>query len=146
MDGIVMTKDVHLKNGQFLQAGEALAELASVESWDLRLEIPEADLSLLEDALEKEAPRQVNYLLYTQSAKRLSAPLHSKEQISPALQAGPKGGLFSVTLPQVPIPEELRPLMRPGLTGRAKIDLDRRPAGAVLFRNFTRWLRMKWWL
>ncbi|HYF34783.1 MAG TPA: efflux RND transporter periplasmic adaptor subunit [Prosthecobacter sp.] len=146
MDGIVMTKDVHLKNGQFLQAGEALAEVASVEAWDLRLEMPEADLSLLEEALEAKSPRTVNYLLYTQSARRLSASLHSKEQISPALQAGPKGALLSVTLPTVPIPEDLQPLMRPGLTGRAKIELDRRPAGAVLLRNFTRWLRMRWWL
>lgn len=146
MDGIVMTKDVHLRNGQFLQAGEALTELASVEAWDLRLEISEGDLNTLEEALDARAPRTVQYLLYTQSARRLTAQLQSKTQISPALQAGKDGGSFSVTLPLVPIPDDLKSLMRPGLTGRAKIELDKKPAGAVLLRRFTRWLRMRWWL
>jgi biotin carboxyl carrier protein len=144
--GIVMTKDVHLKTGQYLQAGEAVAELAGVEAWDLRLEIPEAELTTLEEALEEESPRTVTYLLYTQSGRRLTAPLAGKEQISPALQPGKEGGLVTVTLPRVPVPEDLRPLMRPGLTGRAVIELEKQPAGAVLLRKFVRWLRMHWWL
>jgi hypothetical protein len=146
LDGLIMTKEVHLKNGTFLQAGEVLAEVASVDAWDLRLEIPEADINLIEEALAEHSPRPVDYLLYTQSARRLHASLTSKNQISPALQPGPDGGVFSITLPQVDIPDRLRPLMRPGLTGRAKIELGRRPAGTVLLRKFTRWLRMRWWI
>jgi len=146
LDGIVMTKDVHLKNGTFLQAAEVFAEIASVNAWDLRVEIPEADISLIEEALDDGTPRSVDYLLYTQSARELHASLTGKHQISPALQAGPDGGRFSITLPRVEIPPELQPLMRPGLTGRAKIELHRRPAGAVLLRKFTRWLRMRWWI
>lgn len=146
MDGLVMTKDVHLKNGTFLQAGEALMELASTETWDLRLEVRESELSLLEEGLTAHAPREVHYLLYTQSARQLTALIENKNQISPALKAGKDGGVFSVTLPHVVIPADLQPLMRPGLTGRAKIELDRRPAGGVLLRNFIRWLRMRWWI
>ncbi|MEN3939855.1 GAF domain-containing protein [Prosthecobacter sp. SYSU 5D2] len=146
LDGLIMTKEVHLKNGTFLQAGEVLAEVASVDVWDLRLEIAEADISLIEEALDESSPRPVDYLLYTQSSRQLHASLTGKNQISPALQPGPDGGVFSITLPTVDIPEELRPLMRPGLTGRAKIELGRRPAGTVLLRKFTRWLRMRWWI
>jgi multidrug efflux pump subunit AcrA (membrane-fusion protein) len=146
IEGVVVTKDVHLKTGQFVQAGEAVTELASEDAWDLRVDISEADLSLLEEALEERAPRTINYLLYTQSARRLSASVTGKDQISPALHAGPKGGLASITLPRVDIPADMQPLMRPGLTGRAKIELDRKPAGTVLLRKFTRWLRMRWWL
>lgn len=146
MDGVMMTKDVHLRIGTFLQAGETLAEVATIDGWDLRMEIPEADLAEVEDALDKKAPREVRYLLYTQSARELTTPLKSKAQISPALHAGKDGGVFSITLPEVKLPEEMLPLMRPGLTGRAKIDLESRAAGRVLMRKFTRWLRMHWWL
>ena len=141
-----MTKDVHLRTGTFLQAGEMLAEIATVDGWDLRMEVAEADIAEVEDALDKKAPREVRYLLYTQSARELTAQLKSKAQISPALHAGKDGGVFSVTLTEVKIPDELLPLMRPGLTGRAKIDLESRAAGRVLMRKFTRWLRMHWWL
>ena len=146
LDGIVMTKDVHLKNGTFLQAGEVMAEVASVDAWDLRIEVAEADISLIEESLDGNTPLPVDYLLYTQSARELHGQLTSKQQISPALQSGPDGGRFSLTLPKVEIPDPLQPLMRPGLTGRAKIELGRKPAGAVLLRKFTRWLRMRWWI
>ncbi|SKA80592.1 HlyD family secretion protein [Prosthecobacter debontii] len=144
--GIVMTRDVHLKTGSFLQAADTFAEIASVDSWDLRLQVEEADISALEEALAEGQTLPVDYLLYTQSAHELHAAITQAQQISPALQPGPHGGLFSITLPQVKIPSSLEPLIRPGLTGRAKIDLHRRPAAAVLFRRFTRWLRMRWWL
>jgi multidrug efflux pump subunit AcrA (membrane-fusion protein) len=146
MDGVVMTKDVHLRTGMFLQAGETLAEIATADAWDLRLEIAEADIAEIEDALDEQAPREVRYLLYTQSARELTAKLESKAQISPALHPGKDGGVFSITLAKVELPAELRPLMRPGLTGRAKIELDTRASGRVLLRKFTRWLRMRWWL
>jgi multidrug efflux pump subunit AcrA (membrane-fusion protein) len=146
IDGVMMTKDIHLRTGTFLQAGEALAEVATIDGWDLRIDVPEADIAEVEEALETKAPREVRYLLYTQSARELSASLKDKSQISPALQAGKDGGVFSITLPEVALPEELLPLMRPGLTGRAKIELENRAAGSVLLRKFTRWLRMHWWL
>lgn len=146
LDGIVMTKDVHLKNGMFLQAGELLAEVAAVDAWDLRLEIPEADISLIEQGLDEQAPLTVDYLLYTQSSRRLHASIRDKGQISPVLQPSAEGGRFSITLPRVELPAEMKPLMRPGLTGRAKVELGRKPAGAVLLRKFTRWLQMRWWL
>lgn len=146
IDGVMMTKDIHLRTGTFLQAGEALAEIATIDGWDLRMDVPEADIAEVEEALEKKSPREVRYLLYTQSARELSASLKDKSQISPALQASKDGGVFSITLPEVMLPEELLPLMRPGLTGRAKIELENRAAGRVLLRKFTRWLRMHWWL
>ncbi len=146
MDGVVMTREVHLRTGTFLEAGEVLAEIASVEGWDLRLEIAEADMADLKEALETRAPRSVHYLLYTQSQQELTARLESEAQISPALHAGKSGGVFSIYLPQVELPEKLRPHMRPGLTGRAKIELDTQAGGRVLMRHFIRWLRMRWWL
>lgn len=146
LDGVVMTKDVHLRSGTFLQAGEIFSEVATIDAWDLRLEIAEADIAGIEEALAESAPRTVNYLLYTQSSRPLIAELRSKSQISPALHSSKEGGVFSITLPEIGLPSGLQPLMRPGLTGRAKIELDRQMAGQVLLRKFTRWLQMRWWL
>ncbi|MCX6856412.1 MAG: efflux RND transporter periplasmic adaptor subunit [Verrucomicrobia bacterium] len=146
LDGVVMTKDVHLRSGTFLQAGEVFSEVATIDAWDLRLEIAEADIAGIEEALAESAPRTVNYLLYTQSSRPLIAELRSKSQISPALHSSKEGGVFSITLPEIGLPSDLQPLMRPGLTGRAKIELDRQMAGRVLLRKFTRWLQMRWWL
>jgi len=145
LDGVVMTPDVHLKTGGFLQAGETLAEVASVDAWDLRLTLPEADLSLLEEALAA-GPVPVRCLLYTQSAREFQAVITEPGQISPVLEPGAEGGVFTVTLPRVEAPPELVPLLRPGLTGRVRISLHERPAGVVFLRGFTRWLRMRWWL
>jgi hypothetical protein len=146
LDGVVMTKDVHLRSGTFLQAGEMFAEVATIDAWDLRLEIAEADIAGIEEALAESAPRTVHYLLYTQSSRPLVAELKSKGQISPALHSSKEGGVFSITLPEIELPSDLKSLMRPGLTGRAKIELDRQMAGRVLLRKFTRWLQMRWWL
>lgn len=146
MDGVLMTKEVHLRSGTFLQAGEMFAEVATTDSWDLRVEIAEADIAQIKEALSDSASREVHYLLYTQSSRPLIAALKSKSQISPALHSSKEGGVFSITLPQVTLPADLQPLMRPGLTGRAKIELDRRAAGRVLLRKFIRWLQMRWWL
>lgn len=145
LEGVVMTPDVHLKIGSFLQAGEAFAEVAAVASWDLRLSLPEAELAVLEAAL-KEGPVPVRCLLYTQSAREFPATISDAGQISPVLEAGSEGGIFQVTLPGVEMPTELAPLLRPGLTGRVRISLERQPAGIVLLREFTRWLRMRWWI
>lgn len=143
--GVVMTPEVHLKTGSFLQAGETLAEVAAVDAWDLRLSLPEADLALLEQALQS-GPVPVRCLLYTQSGREFPATITDAAQISPVLEAGAEGGVFHVTLPGVETPAELEPLLRPGLTGRVRIPLEQRPAGAVLLREFTRWLHMRWWL
>lgn len=145
LEGVVMTPEVHLKTGSFLQAGETLAEVAAVDAWDLRLSLPEADLALLEQALQS-GPVPVRCLLYTQSAREFPATITDAAQISPVLEPGAEGGVFHVTLPGVQTPAELEPLLRPGLTGRVRIPLQERPAGAVLLREFTRWLRMRWWL
>ena len=74
------------------------------------------------------------------------ASITGRQQISPALHPGETGGVFGITLPEISLPQDLSGLMRPGLTGRAKIELGRQPAATVLLRKFTRWLRMRWWI
>ena len=51
-----------------------------------------------------------------------------------------------MTVPGVSIPEELLRDLRPGFSGRAKVDGRTRAWGLILTRRLAQYLRLHWWL
>jgi len=146
MDGVVLTKDIELHAGEFIQAGTSFAEVAALDDWELQIEVDEKAIGKLEKSLprdEKGAPLPVNYILYSQSAYKLRSALANHEQISAAAYPREEKNVFIVTLRDVEIPPELRTAMRPGLTGRAKIDLGRRPLILITARRIWTWFELR---
>lgn len=142
IDGVILTKDVEKHAGEFIQIGTVLAEVASLEAWDLRMDVDERDIGKVERRLAEE-PVEVSYILYSQTAHTLGAKLTNPRQVSAAAEAREEDHVFVVTLDDVEIPADLKPSMRPGLTGKAKIALGRKPLGWLWMRGLWDWLQLR---
>jgi multidrug efflux pump subunit AcrA (membrane-fusion protein) len=146
IDGRVVTKDVELHTGEAIQPGTVFAEVASFDDWELQMEVDEKKIGKVERAMPRNAKGSaldVNFILYSQSSVKLHGQLENFEQISAAAHPRETEHVFILTIPKVAIPAELRPALRPGLTGRAKIDLQRRPLVVIWGKAIWNWFRMR---
>ncbi len=144
IDGIVLTKDLELHAGEFIQPGSPFAEVAALTAWELQVEVNEKKVGKLEKEMaDKGRPLPVNYILYSQSAHKLSANLESMQQISAMAYPREAENVFIVTLPRIEAPADLKNDFRPGLTGRAKIDLHREPLIVWFGKGVADWVRLK---
>jgi len=143
IDGTVMTKDLELRAGEVLQQGAPFAEIDDLSAWQLHAEINERDIATVEQALQQKSPLDLTYILYSQSAHILHAPVASRQQISASAYPRDKDNVFLVTIDNPSIPADIIKDIRPGLTGRAKLELGREPLLFVLARRFYRWCQFR---
>jgi len=143
ISGVILTKDVEKHAGEFIQTGTALAEVAALDVWDLKMDVDQRDIGKVERLLAKGEQLNMNYILYSQTAHKLSAKVASARQISAAAEAREDLHVFVVTLENVEVPENIRNSLRPGLTGKAKIDLGRKPLGWLWLRRIWAWAEMR---
>ncbi len=144
LDGAVLTKDLELHAGEFLQAGSPFAEIAGIDSWELQVEVNEKEIGAVENALNEHRQIDVNFILYSITAHKLHARLESRQQISAAAYPREKENVFIVTIKNPEIPSALINNLRPGLTGRAKIEMGHRPLLFVIARKVFRWFQFRW--
>jgi multidrug efflux pump subunit AcrA (membrane-fusion protein) len=143
IDGIVMTKDLELRAGEVLQEGAPFAEIDDLSAWQLHAEIDERDIAAVEQAFQEKGPLDLTYILYSQSAHLLHARIDSRQQISAAAYPREKDNVFLVTIDNPPISADIVKDIRPGLTGRAQLDLGRQPLLFTLARKFYRWCQFR---
>ena len=142
LDGVVVTKDLELHVGEPIQAGTPFAEVAGFDAWEAQIDLNEKKIGLVERQLAK-GPVDVNFVLYSQSSHTFHAKLARHEQISSQALARDKENVFIVTLKNIEVPDELRSALRPGLTGRGKIELGRRPLIAIWTQHVWEWFQMR---
>lgn len=143
IDGVVMTKDLELRGGEVLQAGALFAEVDGLDAWELRAEINEKDIALVESALREKGSLGLSYILYSQSSQVLRAEVKDRQQISAAAYPKEKENVFFVTVRNPEIPAEVAKGLRPNLTGRAKLELGRRPLLVGIMRKLYRWFQYR---
>jgi hypothetical protein len=143
IDGVVMTKDLELRAGEVLQEGAPFAEIDDLASWQLHAEINERDIAAVEEAFQEKGPLDLTYILYSQSAHVLHARIDSRQQISASAYPREKDNVFLVTIDNPPIPPDIMKDIRPGLTGRAKLELGRQPLLFIIARKFYRWCQFR---
>ena len=146
IDGVILTKDLELRQGEFIQPGTPFAEVAALDQWEVQIDVNEKEIGKVEKAVPPSGggePKHVHFILYSQSAHKLHGLLARHEQISAAAYPREDQNVFVVTLQNITIPPELQPAMRPGLTGRAKIDLERRPLVQLLARRVWKWFQLR---
>jgi hypothetical protein len=141
--GVVMTKDLELRAGEILQEGAPFAEIADLGSWQLHAEINERDIAFVEEAFQEKGTLDLTYILYSQSAHLLHARIASREQISASAYSREKDNVFLVTIDNPPIPPDIVKDIRPGLTGRAELDLGREPLLFTIARKLYRWFQFR---
>jgi hypothetical protein len=144
IDGVMLTKDLELHSGETVQAGSLFAEVAALEDWELQIEVNEKRIGRIERALDEQESLPVSYILYSQSAYKLQSKLESQQQISAMAYAREQEQAFIVTLANVELPPEMKSQVRPGLTGRAKIQIGREPLAVWMARGISEWVRLKW--
>ncbi len=148
-DGIVLTKDIELTEGVFLNAGTDFAVLGSTEKWDLLVHIHEREVGKLEKLLDEKKKVDVRFILYSQNMAELSGPLADRNQLSQVAyphqrESAVQENAFILTLRDVQASEDVRRSFRPDLTGRASINLKRTPLVFMWGRKIVQWFRLKW--
>ena len=142
--GIVLTKDVDLRRGEILPIGRELCEVASLENWNLQVDIQESDFGILQNALRRGHPVEIEYILYARSSVKLKAELTSIDQLSQMAYAKGTENVFYVTVTGIPLPSELTHDIRPGFSGKARVIVGSRPLFLVMSRKFIHFLRVHW--
>jgi multidrug resistance efflux pump len=143
IDGTVMTKDLELRAGEVLQEGAPFCEIDDLSAWQLHAEINERDIAEVEQAFQQKGPLDLTYILYSQSAHRLHARIDSRQQISASAYPRDKDNVFIVTMDNPVIPPDIIKDIRPGLTGRAQLELGREPLLFSIARKFYRWWQFR---
>lgn len=142
--GVVMSKGLELRVGEYLQPGAVLAEIGGVQRWELQADLDERDVGLVEQALAERGALPLPYILYAETAHQLETTLTDRRQISAAAYPRDKKNVFVVTVQDLAVPPDLLGHLRPGMTGKAKIVMGRAPVIVIVARNVTRWAQMRW--
>jgi len=142
IEGVILTKDVEKHAGEFIQTGTAVAEVAALDAWNLRMDVDQRDIGKVERRLSR-GPLDLSYILYSQTAHTLGAKLQNLRQISAAAEARETEHVFVVTVEHVEIPPAIKASMRPGLTGKAKIDLGRKALGWIWLTRIWDWIQLR---
>jgi hypothetical protein len=142
--GIVLTKDVDLRRGEVLPIGRELCEVASLQDWNLQVDIDEAEFGIVQNALRAGRPIEVEYILYARSSVKLKAQVQSIDQLSQMAYAKGTQNVFYVTVAGIPLPQELMNDIRPGFSGKARVVVGSRPLFLVMSRKFIHFLRVHW--
>jgi multidrug efflux pump subunit AcrA (membrane-fusion protein) len=147
LDGRVLTKDIELHAGEFIQPGTPFAEVAGLDRWEVQTEVNEKQIGNVEKRFPVGGgdgqPINMSFILYSQSAHTFRTQILHHEQISATAFPREKENVFIVTVPNVEVPAALQGSLRPGLTGRAKIELGRRPLILIWGSKILNWMRLK---
>jgi len=147
LDGRVLTKDIELRVGEFIQAGSPFGDVASLERWEVQAEVPEKKIGKIEERLPETGggkPLDLTFILYSQSAYTFRTKLSAHSQISAAAYPRETESVFVIPVQDVEVPANLKEALRPGLTGRAKIELGRRPLVLIWSGKIWNWMQLKW--
>ena len=152
IDGVVMTKDLQTRVGEVMKNGEVFAEIGEPSLWEVQIQTKESDVYPLEKRLRQNRPVPVTLLMRGLTDQKFHAQVTKTTDIS-QLSYPPPGGttnVFYVTaelnLSESGLPKSEVALLRPGFTGRAKMDAGWHVLGYILTRKFWDYLRVNWFL
>lgn len=143
ISGVVLTKNLASRVGEALEVGKPFCELAATEVYEVSIDLRQQDLGVLLDAFRQHADLPVDFILHAHTGARLHSVIHGPEAISQTPHIKP-GGSFFVVRAQFPVDAALANSLKPGYTGKAKIDLGRHPLAAVMMRKFLDYWRVEW--
>jgi len=143
IDGRVVTKDLHLRVGQVLQTGEVFTEIARLDRWECVINVRESDVSQIDDRLRAGHEVPVRFILYSHTTDEKQGVVRGLSKVSQLSTASERHNVFQVTADVAPDPMLAREL-KPGYTGRAKLDAGWHMASYVFTRRFLNFLRVEW--
>ncbi len=143
ISGVVLTKNLANRVGETLEIGKPFCELAATGVYEVSIDLRQQDLGVLLDAFRQRADLPVDFILHAHTGARLHSVIHGPEAISQTPHVKPGGSFFAVRA-QFPVDAALANSLKPGYTGKAKIDLGHHPLAAVMMRKFLDYWRVEW--
>lgn len=133
LDGVVLTGDLKQKLGARVKYGDPLFEVGQVGQLRAELSVPEDEIA--------EVRRGARGELATTSYPDQKIGF-TVERINPVAAVVNGKNVFKVRVKL----DELRPWMRPGMEGVAKVEVNQQRWGWLLTHRAIKWVRMKlWW-
>ena len=133
--GLLVSGDLSMRLGGFVEQGEVLFEVTPLEQYRLILNVDERRIGDIVSG-------QTGLLLLTALPE---TPFHfTINRITPIAEQHEGRNFFRV---EASLPES-SDLLRPGMEGIAKVDIDQRKLISIWSRNLSEWLRMfiwTWW-
>jgi multidrug efflux pump subunit AcrA (membrane-fusion protein) len=140
--GIVTSKNLANREGQFLEVGQTFAEVADRDQFEVVLRIKQADIGQLLRALKEHGELPVRFVLHSHATQSVRTTIHNSIEISqlPQIHHGQSYYLAVLTFPA---DSPLREVLKPGYTGKAKIRLGTSNFAYALTRPFINFIRVE---
>ncbi len=130
--GLIIAGDLSQRLGSPVQKGETLFEIAPLEHYRVVLKVDERDIRFIETG------RSGQLLLSGMAGT--SIPM-TVSNITAVAEAADGLNFFRVEAAL----DDPSAILRPGMEGVGKIDVDTRSLGWIWTRTFVNWLRVFWW-
>ena len=143
IDGVVLTKNLANRVGESMEVGKPFCEMAGRDLYEVEIDLRDQDLGILLDALHRSGELPVDFILHAQTGLRLHTTIHGTQAISETTHVKPGGSFFQVRA-DFPVDNSLAASLKPGYTGKAKIDLGRHRLAGVMMRKFMDYWRVEW--
>lgn len=140
IDGVVMTPNLSSRQGDALPLGGQFALVGDPSSWELEINVPEGDIAEVLRRLEDGGPIPVRYILASLPSKKFQTEILGTSAVSASSEVLAGKNVFRVTVP-VALDQDDTTLLRAGYTGRARLEVGRRPLIYTATRRFFNWLR-----
>lgn len=142
IDGVVLTYDLKQRIGRFLQAGDVFCEVGDLGSWELRMEVPEADITRLQRLVEKTSPLEVTFSLNPMPGKKFTARIAGPQAMAQSAYFNDvKQNVFRVDA-MVDTESGDTSNFKTGYLGKAKVRDGWRPLVVILLGRFVDYLRL----
>jgi len=143
MSGVILTRELRNLEGENMETGKVLCEVADPGAYLLELQIRQQDLGEVQHALSADTPLRIDFILHSHPGNRLHAEVRGLTALAPAAELGLKGSYF-ILRTQFPGGELAIQDLKTGYTGKAKINLGHRALWRVLFTPFLNYLHVEW--
>ena len=144
LSGVVLTKNLANRVGETLELGKPFCEIAGRDLYEVEMDLREQDLGVVLDAMHRGAPLPLDFILHAHTAEPLHTTVSGPDAISETAHIKQGGGSFFTVRAAFPVDSALVADLKPGYTGKAKINLGRHPLAAVMMRKFLDYWRVQW--
>ncbi len=143
ISGVVLTKNLANRVGEALELGKPFCEIAGRDLYEVQVDLNQQDLGVVLDALRHGHTLPVDFILHAHTGTPLHTAVHGPDAISETAHVKAGGSFFTVRAP-FPVDSTLAADLKPGYTGKAKLDLGHHPLAAVMMRKFLDYWRVQW--
>lgn len=142
-DGMVLgAQSLSNRIGQYMRQGEPVMAIADPNHWQVKVGLSEQDITYLQRHMPADRPVPAELKLAADPTTAYPLQLTSRGQLAYGLDIVEGKYFFGVVLPlDLDLAEST--LVKSGFSGRVAFEVNKRPVGYVLFRDFTNFVRYR---